>query len=104
MDKSQAIEIAEKFAKLAAVEFKPSRIILYGSYARGNWNQDSDIDIAVVVNNLNSDYLNILTSLYKLRRKVDINIEPVLLIENHDPSGFLETIENYGEILYSEAN
>lgn len=34
-------------------------IILYGSYARGNFNQYSDIDILVVLNDIQSEMLEI---------------------------------------------
>jgi hypothetical protein len=35
-----------------------------------------------------------------LRRTIDENIEPVLYEEKNDPSGFLESVSDYGEVLY----
>jgi uncharacterized protein len=102
MDKIGALAIARKFAELAVKEFNPTKIILFGSFIKGNWNQDSDIDIAIVVKKLEQDYLLTLNLLYKLRRKIDTIIEPVLFIEDKDPSGFLESIESYGEVLYEK--
>jgi len=40
------LKLAEKIEK----EYKPEKIILYGSYAWGNPTQDSDIDLFIVKN------------------------------------------------------
>jgi hypothetical protein len=39
--------------------------------------------------------------LFRLRREIDARIEPVLLEESNDKSGFLEEILKTGEIIYS---
>ena len=39
--------------------------------------------------------------LFKLRRDISTDIEPVLLIDEKDASGFLERISEYGEVVYS---
>jgi predicted nucleotidyltransferase len=101
MDKNDAIKKAKVFSELIKSDFNPSKVFLYGSYANGNWNEDSDIDIAVVVNSLQLDYIASLSLLYKLRRNIDILIEPVLFIEGKDPSGFLAEIEKNGKLIYS---
>ncbi|MCL5028665.1 MAG: nucleotidyltransferase domain-containing protein [Bacteroidetes bacterium] len=38
----------ENYAKKIAAEFNPQKIILFGSYAYGNPNADSDVDILVL--------------------------------------------------------
>jgi predicted nucleotidyltransferase len=51
------------------------KIILFGSYAKGNFTEDSDIDIAVIL----KDYNNLIDTqldLMRLRRKIDSRIEP----------------------------
>lgn len=45
-----------------AIQFDPDRIILFGSYASGNANNDSDIDLLVIKN----------TNLPRHRRSFDI--------------------------------
>jgi len=55
-------------------------------------NDDSAIDVAVIVDELNIDILEAQALLYKLRRDLDLRIEPVLLLENKDRSGFLEEV------------
>jgi predicted nucleotidyltransferase len=39
----------ESFSKRIAQEFRPERIILFGSYAYGKPNEDSDVDILVIM-------------------------------------------------------
>ncbi|NMA92709.1 MAG: nucleotidyltransferase domain-containing protein [Firmicutes bacterium] len=100
MDKSRALKVAKKYSELVGERFKPKKIFLYGSYARDNWHKNSDIDIAVVVDTIDGDYLEMASALYRLRRDVDDRIEPVLLEEKEDPSGFTEEIFKHGQIIY----
>lgn len=75
MDKTDAVKIAERYADAVKANFSYIRIILFGSYAKGNFNDDSDIDIAVVF----KDYSNLIDmqlELMRLRRKIDSRIEP----------------------------
>ncbi len=96
MDKTEVIKIAQQFAEVISSQFHPIKIYLYGSYAYGTPNLDSDIDIAIIVKSLNKNYLESLTLLYQLRRKVNQLIEPKLFLEGKDPSGFLNYIEKHG--------
>ena len=57
-------------------------LYLYGSYSKGNYREDSDIDIAVVVDHLNDNYFEDTPLLWKLKCKISNLIEPVLLTEN----------------------
>jgi predicted nucleotidyltransferase len=75
MDKTDALNIAQKYANAVNENFSYIKIILFGSYAKGNYNEDSDIDIAVIF----KDYSNLLDmqlDLMRLRRKIDSRIEP----------------------------
>lgn len=101
MDKNEVLRKIERYIKLLNENILPKKVILYGSYAKGNWNDNSDIDIAVVVDIKNEDFLTLESLLYKLRRNIDVRIEPILLEEGEDKSGFLEDILKHGEILYS---
>ena len=78
-------------------------IVLYGSYAKGTATSDSDIDIAVIVETLDSDYLDEHAILFKLRRSVDSRIEPVLIEYGKDKSGFPRKVMDTGYILYPPA-
>jgi len=104
MDKSEVIEKLKKYAILVQTILTPKKIILFGSYARGNPHEYSDIDVAIIVDEIDGDLLEIETALFKLRRDIDFFIEPVLLEEGNDPSGFLEYITKHGEVIYSRTD
>jgi predicted nucleotidyltransferase len=75
MDKNEALNIAQIYANAVKANYNDTRIILFGSYAKGNYSEDSDIDIAVVL----KDYSNLIDmqlELMRLRRKIDSRIEP----------------------------
>ena len=57
--------------------------------------------MAVVIRRFEGDWLLSSAKLFKLRRDIDPMIEPVLLEEENDPSGFLADILKTGEIIYS---
>ncbi|HSV88771.1 MAG TPA: nucleotidyltransferase domain-containing protein [Bacteroidales bacterium] len=75
MDKRDALNIAVKYANAVKSNYDYVKIILFGSYAKGNYNKDSDIDIAVVLNDY-SNLNDIQLDLMRLRRKIDSRIEP----------------------------
>lgn len=100
MDREVAAKV-KKYAELVKKEMPVKMIILFGSYARGSENRASDIDIAVVVDRLQDDYLEQSARLFHLIRGIDTRIEPVLLISGGDKSGFLSSILNYGKIISS---
>lgn len=101
MDKSQVLEKVGQYAALVSEKIKPRKIVLYGSYAKGNWKEESDIDIAVIVDVVEGDFLEMEAMLYKLRRNIDDRIEPVLLVDGNDESGFLKEILGHGQVIYS---
>lgn len=101
MDKSTVIKIAKDYVNLVLQNMKPKEIILYGSYAKGTAREDSDIDIAVIVSKLISDYLDSAIMLYRLREDVDDRIQPILLEEASEKSGFLEDVRRTGFTIYS---
>lgn len=96
MDTSQVYERLNKFIDAIISEYNPEKVVLYGSYAKGTNHIESDIDLAVIVNEVEGDFLDKEARLYKIRRGFDINIEPILLESNNDRSGFLEHILSYG--------
>ena len=75
MDKTDVIIVAQKYAGVIKENFNYIKVILFGSYAKGNYNEDSDIDIAVVFNDYNS-IIDMQLELMRLRRKIDSRIEP----------------------------
>ncbi len=65
-----------KYVECLKKEYNIKGIYLYGSYAKGNNTEDSDIDIAVVSEDFTGDIIEDMFRLMKLRRKVDYRIEP----------------------------
>lgn len=101
MDKKEVIEKLKKYTNLLKQYFPIKSVILFGSYSRGNAREDSDIDVAVVIKNLDKDPLLSEAELFKLRRQIDSRIEPVLFEDGQkDPSGFFQNILETGDIIY----
>ena len=98
---NEAIRLAEEYAQAVVKEISPVAVILYGSHAKGTARPDSDLDIAVVVQDFRGDWLTASSKLWKLRRGISDDIEPILLDRADDPSGFVAEVYRTGRILYS---
>ncbi len=96
MDKREAISKVKQYKLLLGNHFDLDSVYLFGSYAKDTNRDDSDIDVAVVVNNISGDFFAVNPLLWKLRRQVDDRIEPVLIDKNNDKSGFLDEIKRNG--------
>ena len=84
MDKEQAIKLAQEYKKVLLEKMPVKALYLYGSYSKGNYTEESDIDIAVVVDKLSDNYFEDTPLLWKLKRKISNLIEPVLLTEDQN--------------------
>lgn len=96
MDKREAIEKVKQYKRLLGNHFDLESVYLFGSFANDTNREDSDIDVAVVVENISGDYFAVNPLLWKLRRQVDDRIEPILIEKNNDKSGFLDEIKRNG--------
>lgn len=99
MDKENIIEILKKYKELLSKHMNFESLILFGSYTKGAQRQDSDIDVAVVVDEMTGDYFETRPILWKLSREVDDRIEPVILEKKHDASGFLAEVMRTGIVI-----
>jgi len=73
-----AVELVKKYIQ----ELKRNNIhiqeaYIFGSYARGNPNEESDIDIALVSTVFTGDRFEDRRKIVPLRRKIDNRIEPI---------------------------
>jgi predicted nucleotidyltransferase len=75
MDKSEAIKIANKYANAVKSNYDCVEVILFGSYVKGTSHEESDIDIAVILQGFENP-IDIQLELMRLRRKIDSRIEP----------------------------
>ncbi|MCM1309870.1 MAG: nucleotidyltransferase domain-containing protein [Bacteroides sp.] len=82
MDKEQAIKLARRYKSLLEEYLPVKALYLYGSFSKDTYTKDSDIDIAVVVDSLDSDYFADTPILWKIKRRISNLIEPVLLTED----------------------
>jgi len=82
MDKISTINLLIEYLKAVPKDkCQLSKAFLFGSYARDNQHEDSDIDLAIVIKNL-TDPFTAQIELMKLRRKFDLRIEPHLFSES----------------------
>jgi len=93
------------------------KIILFGSYANGNFSEDSDIDLIVILDSseIAKNYeekmknkLLVRKSIYELSKKIPIDLVVYTkteydIIANNENS-FYNEIVNSGKILYEKAS
>jgi predicted nucleotidyltransferase len=78
MGKGQAIRVIKEFINALKREgINIDRVILFGSYAKGNVRPDSDIDIAVISKDFGKDRVEEGMSLFRIAGKIDPRLEPV---------------------------
>lgn len=76
-DKKVIYDIVKKYITvLKENKVNSKKVYLYGSYVNGKFNNDSDIDIAIISDDFSGKIINDQWLLMKLRRKVDLRIEP----------------------------
>lgn len=101
MVKQSVIETVRDYAQKVHTRYPIKRVFLYGSFARGTARTDSDIDVAVVLENEPEDTLQAEADLCRMGMDVDVRIEPIIIDEMHDPSGFYNEIARYGTLVFS---
>ena len=99
MDRKTVKKIARQYGLAVKKIIPKSEIILFGSYANGTATVDSDIDVAIVMQEKPQQFLTTHQLLFKLRRGIDARIEPVLISAKNDPVGFLDEIRKTGVIV-----
>ena len=92
--------IAQDFAYAVKQRFNVSRFFLFGSFAKGNYHEDSDIDVAVIFNDY-GNVENMQLELMRIRRKIDSRIEPHPFIQSdfNADNPLVDEIKKYGIVL-----
>ena len=75
MVNQRILETAKKYVMIIPKEFGVKKAFLFGSFVQGKNKEESDIDIALIVENM-PDFFSTQRQLMKLRRQVDLRIEP----------------------------
>jgi predicted nucleotidyltransferase len=101
MGYEEIIDKIEAYSKRIQDRYHPKMIVVYGSYARGTATDNSDIDIAVICDALPGNYLENAAELFKLRRDIDLRIEPVLIETDNADNRFYNEILRTGKIVYT---
>ena len=86
--------IVDEFAgKLKENHVEYDSLVLFGSYAKGNFRKDSDVDIAVISSHFGKNRLFERINLMKISSKVDARIEP-------HPVSLKDWKEGWKQIIY----
>jgi predicted nucleotidyltransferase len=101
MDKKETVIEKVRIYKDLVKNLFPLKIdhfYLFGSYAKGTPHEDSDIDVALIVQHLDENYSIWDTEplLWKIGRQVDFRISPVLVARDTDYAGFYDEIKRTG--------
>jgi len=100
LDKTEIRKIVKSFTDSVCQKYKPKQVILFGSHVNGEPHKYSDIDIAVIFEFVEGDFLGTWSELFGLCEGISFDIEPHLLDETCNRSGFLDYIRKTGEIIY----
>ena len=91
------IDIVKKYIDEISKKFDIQEVYLFGSYAKGTSNEDSDIDVAVVLKS-DTNSFDIMVDLMMLTQNIDLRIEPHPIktedFERGNP--FVDEIKNTG--------
>jgi len=96
MDKGEAIAKVKQYSNLLKQHIQFDKIYLFGSFAKETNREDSDIDVAIVLDKLEGDFFKIHPLLWRLRRQIDDRIEPILIERDFDDADFYSEIQNHG--------
>ena len=75
----EIIDIINKYIEIVIKNYNVIAIILFGSYAKGTQRKDSDIDIAVITDDIKTDKFDEEVNLMQLRNDIDYRIEPHII-------------------------
>ena len=100
----------EKEIALRLRELKPAKVILFGSYAYGAPDKESDIDICIIKNvptysvrSYNLQARRLLRDLiFKYKIGFDIITVPETLIQKREDPFYREDILTKGKVIYAE--
>ena len=105
----QKLPVMDQIVELITSKISPERIVLFGSYARQENKENSDIDILIIVKNLENER-KITGLLYKELLNTNISIPVDFIAVDYDKYnkiknkiGYIyKTIDKEGQILYEK--
>src|SRR6266852_4621224 len=101
------MRVIRRYARAIAEEFQPDKIILFGSYAYGTPNEDSDVDLLVVMPAYNQ-HTQAVRILWRLAAPFPLDLIVRTPKEMNwrlaEGESFLTTIVSKGKLLYEKGN
>ena len=93
----EIMDIVNKYVQVILANYKVKAIILFGSYAKGTNHEDSDIDIAIIINS-DSNVFDLMVELMMLTQNIDLRIEPhpIKVKDFEDGNPFVQEIIETG--------
>lgn len=97
LGKEDALNLVRKYKEVIMPRFgRDTKVLMFGSYSKGNPHEWSDIDVAVIVPKIaEGKWLEWSTSLWHDVKRVSLLIEPILL-EANEPSPLYHDIMRTG--------
>lgn len=100
LDKTTVREIANRYIAEVKKTYSPQSIILFGSHVNGTAHEYSDIDIAIVFDGFQGNWLEASTHLVGIAWDMGSDIEPHIMDTTADKSGFVDYVYQHGEVLF----
>lgn len=103
---SQINSELKEFILLLTRSYNIFAVVLYGSYAEGRGHDLSDVDVAVFSDDFGKNIFEEMKNLFKLRRKIDTDIEPLPFSKKtyfeHENTDFVGEILSKGKVIYKD--
>ncbi len=71
----EILKNVEEYIKEISKHYSITAVYLFGSYAKGTNTEDSDIDVAIIINSDNNVF-DLMVELMMLTQNIDLRIEP----------------------------
>ena len=95
----QVIESIKKFKEKISSDLNITKVILFGSYSKGTFSEESDIDLCIIAENVDNPFLTTLRIAPKVIG-IDLRIEPLVFsskdYEENSDFGILKEIKEKG--------
>jgi predicted nucleotidyltransferase len=96
---AEIMQFARQFKIAASKKYPVKKAILFGSYAKGNYNENSDIDVCFIIDNCDNNFFALL-SLAPFAVDIDCRLEPVVFsvkdYQEENSFGLLREIKAHG--------
>lgn len=100
----EKIAVIKKIVSKIVKEFNPEKVILFGSYARGDYGIISDLDILIIMYS-KKKFVDRIADMYKRIKPniaVDFLVYTPVEIERMKKRGFIKRILREGKVLYEK--